>query len=88
MSECVYLHKAMLSVPIEGQFEQVLNARWLQRLGYGRYAPSLDDPTAITAFLDAVPSCEEALAPYHQDGNRDLLAALDELLDRAAAGLV
>lgn len=87
MSECVYLHKPMLAVPLQAQFEQVLNARWLQKLGYGRWAPSLDDPREIEAFLAAVPACEERLASYQQDGNRDLLAALDEQLDRAGAGL-
>jgi UDP-N-acetylglucosamine:LPS N-acetylglucosamine transferase len=87
MSECVYLHKPMLSVPLEAQFEQILNARWLQRLGYGRWAPSLDDPAPIEGFLDALPECEERLAEYHQDGNVELLGGIDEHLDRAAAGL-
>ena len=87
MSECVYLHKPMLSVPIRAQFEQILNARWLERLGYGRFAKDLRDPEVVHAFLDAVPACEEKLASYHQDGNTDLLAALDEQLDRAAAGV-
>src|SRR4051812_17973597 len=32
MSEAVYLHKPMLSIPVEGQFEQVLNARYLENL--------------------------------------------------------
>ncbi len=87
MSECVYLHKPMLSVPLESQFEQILNARWLQRLGYGRWATNLDDPAPIEAFLEAVPECEERLAEYQQDGNAELLAGIDEHLDRAAAGL-
>ena len=87
MSECVYLHKPMLSVPLEAQFEQILNARWLEKLGYGRWATSLDDPAPIEAFLEAVPGCEERLQEYQQDGNKELLAGIDEHLDRAAAGL-
>ncbi len=87
MSECVYLHKPMLSVPIEAQFEQVLNARWLERLGYGRWAKNLRDPKVVHDFLDAVPGCEEKLAGYTQEGNTELLAALDEQLDQAAAGI-
>lgn len=86
MSECVYLHKPMLSVPIRGQFEQVLNARWLERLGYGHACDEID-AAGVRRFLEAVPRCEEALASYSQDGNRDLLAALDQHLDRAAAGV-
>ena len=33
MGEAVYLHKPMLAVPIAKQFEQVMNARYLQKLG-------------------------------------------------------
>ena len=35
MGEAVYLHKPMLAVPLGGQFEQVLNARYLEAEGYG-----------------------------------------------------
>jgi uncharacterized protein (TIGR00661 family) len=87
MGEAVYLHKPMLSVPMGHQFEQVLNGRWLQRLGYGRCTPTLDDPAVIASFLEAVPDCERALQAHTQEGNRALLAALDGHLDRAAAGL-
>jgi uncharacterized protein (TIGR00661 family) len=87
MGEAVYFHKPMLTVPLEGHFEQTLNARWLEHLGYGKYARSIDDAAQVRAFLDAVPACAEKLASYSQDGNRELLGALDEQLDRAAAGL-
>ena len=68
--------------------KQTLNARWLQHLGYGQYAAEIGEAAQVRAFLDAVPACEERLAPYSQDGNRDLLGAIDEQLDRAAAGLL
>ena len=87
MGEAVYLHKPMLSVPVGRQFEQVLNARYLQREGYGRFAVSLDDPATVADFIAAIPECEEKLSKYSQDGNRDLLTAVDQQLDRAAAGL-
>ena len=80
MGEAVYLHKPMLAVPVEGQFEQVLNARYLERLGYGRWAKDLDDPRTVQDFVKALPSCEERLEGYGQDGNSELLAALDLLL--------
>jgi len=87
MGEAVYFHKPMLAVPLEKHFEQTLNARWLEQLGYGQYARSIDDAAQVRGFLDAVPACAEKLASYTQAGNRDLLGALDEHLDRAAAGL-
>lgn len=88
MGEAVYLRKPMLAVPLAGQFEQVLNARYLEREGYGRWAPSLEDPTVVRDFLAAIPACEERLARYSQDGNRLLLEELDRLLERAVAGLL
>lgn len=86
MSECVYLKKPTLSVPIGGHFEQILNGRYLEHEGYGRFATSLEAST-VRAFLEAVPQCEQALARVSQDGNEALFGALDEHLDRAAAGL-
>jgi uncharacterized protein (TIGR00661 family) len=88
MGEAVYLHKPMLAVPLGAQYEQVLNARYLQREGYGRFAATLEDPKAVHQFLDAIPSCEAKLASYAQDGNKLLLTALDGFLDRAEAGVL
>lgn len=87
MGEAVYLRKPMLALPLRGQFEQVLNARYLEREGFGRMANDLEDAAEVRAFLDVVPRCEEALAGYEQDGNRLLYATVDGLLDRAAAGV-
>ena len=83
LGEAIYLRKPTLSVPVGGQLEQVLNARWLERLGYGRGADALDD-AAIHGFLQAVPGCEEKLASYEQDGNERLYAELDRQLERLA----
>jgi uncharacterized protein (TIGR00661 family) len=88
MGEAVYLRKPMLAVPLGLQFEQLLNARYLQREGYGLAADTLDDEGVIRRFLDAIPRCEDRLASYHQDGNNDLFAALDGMLDKAAAKLL
>lgn len=82
MSECVYLHKPLLSVPVEGQFEQVLNARYLERLGYGLYARDLSGD-ALPRFLERLPACERALEGYGQEGNSVLFEALDRALEEA-----
>ena len=79
LSECVYLHKPALSIPVAGQFEQTLNARYLERLGYGAYAEA-PTPQAIGAFLERLPEHELALAGYAQNGNDEALAALREQL--------
>jgi uncharacterized protein (TIGR00661 family) len=88
MGECVYLHKPLLAVPLGKQFEQLMNARYLEREGYGRSSSDINDAAEVLAFLEKLPDYEARLATYAQDGNRELLAALDAQLDRAAAGLV
>jgi uncharacterized protein (TIGR00661 family) len=79
MSEAVYLHKPLLSVPVVGQFEQVLNALYLQELNYGRYAPKVTE-AALQEFLGSLKSCERSLSSYNQDRNHDSFAALHRLL--------
>ncbi len=85
MGEAVHLRVPMLSVPIAGQFEQELNARYLARLGYGAFAPELDR-AAVTRFLSNVDTYSAALARYPRQDNGMLHTALDELLERAASG--
>ena len=82
LGEAVYLRKPTLSVPVRGQLEQILNARWLDHLGYGRYAESLQDPAVAHRFLEAIPACEEKLAGYQQDGNERLYEAVDSLISQ------
>lgn len=82
MSEAVYLRKPLLSVPVVGQFEQVLNALYLQRMDFGRYAPRLTE-TALRDFLGSLKVCERSLQSYTQDGNRTALAAVRDVLAQA-----
>jgi uncharacterized protein (TIGR00661 family) len=86
MGEAVYLRKPMLAIPVKGQFEQVLNARYLQHLGYGMHAEQVD-LDVLQAFLKKIPSCEKALEKYQQDGNKALFDELNTVLDRVDAGL-
>jgi uncharacterized protein (TIGR00661 family) len=88
MGEAVFLHKPMLAVPLVHQFEQVMNARYLEREGFGRMATSLTDPAVVRDFVAAIPACEDKLAGYAQDDNALLFQKVDELLDRAAAGVL
>jgi uncharacterized protein (TIGR00661 family) len=84
MGEAVYLHRPMLAVPVRKQFEQVLNARYLEAEGYGLSADEISDER-LGEFVDRLPEFQRRLASYQQDGNRDLLGKLDEVLAAAAA---
>ena len=83
MSEAVYLRKPMLSVPIGGQFEQVLNALYLEKLNYGMHAKALDG-RVLGEFLERVDGCAKSLSGFKQEGNSELLQKLDSLLLEAA----
>ena len=85
MGEAVYLHRPMLTVPVQGQFEQVLNGRYLEQLGHGRCGDEIS-AELLGAFLERIPDYRASLAGYAQDGNKDLLAKLEEVLQRAASG--
>jgi uncharacterized protein (TIGR00661 family) len=85
MGEAVHLRVPLLSIPIVGQFEQELNARWLSELGYGMWADRFD-PAAVATFLDGVPKFAENLESYVPRDNSVLFGCVDELLARIGRG--
>jgi uncharacterized protein (TIGR00661 family) len=79
MGEAVHLRVPMLSVPIQGQYEQELNARYLQKLGYGTCS-SFVDGDVIASFLKDTAAMQHTLSQYEPRDNTMLFACLDELL--------
>lgn len=85
MSEAVALGVPLYSIPVKGQFEQELNARYLAELGYGAYAEDLDRQ-ALGEFLERAASMDARLAARPRMDNSMLFNAVDELVRRVAAG--
>jgi uncharacterized protein (TIGR00661 family) len=79
ISEALYLKKPFMAMPMEGQFEQQLNAFQLERLGYGKGVTDVA-PEAIGDFLYRLPEYAERLEDYEAGGNRAIKDKLDELL--------
>jgi uncharacterized protein (TIGR00661 family) len=79
MSEAVHLGVPMLSVPLEGHFEQELNGRYLAKLGYGRFSRKLD-AALLRDFLERTPEYAQALTDYPRQDNAYLFHCLEELL--------
>ena len=79
LSEALSLGKPVLSVPIPRQGEQQLNAAYLERLGLGQRAASLD-----AGVLERFLAHDWAPRPRLEAGNRAVFAKLDELLAAAA----
>jgi uncharacterized protein (TIGR00661 family) len=81
IGEAIYLGKPIFSVPVRNQYEQVLNARYLEQLGYGLEAPRIE-ADLLRLFLTEAPKYAARLAKHKQDGNRDLFTLVDRLLER------
>jgi UDP:flavonoid glycosyltransferase YjiC (YdhE family) len=84
LSEAVYLHKPIVSVPLHGQFEQVMNARYVERLGYGQCADEVGEET-LREFIERIAEFESALEGYQQEGNAHTLKTIAARADAAVA---
>src|SRR5262249_59429609 len=80
LTEALYLGKPYLAIPISHQFEQIFNAYWLQKQGYGRYWDQLNQER-VEAFLYNLPHYCEHLASYPRQGNGALFSKLEAVID-------
>jgi uncharacterized protein (TIGR00661 family) len=82
ISECLYLKKKMLVLPVAGQYEQIINAHYMEKLGLGVSAERLDEAT-LGRFLnkldEPMPSDERILWPDNERFFEILQDTLDKL---------
>jgi UDP:flavonoid glycosyltransferase YjiC (YdhE family) len=83
IGEAVYLQKPIFSVPVRNQYEQILNARYVEELGYGLSAKVIE-AELLRLFLAEAPKYASRVARHKQDGNRELYEVVDRLLERFA----
>jgi uncharacterized protein (TIGR00661 family) len=79
VTEALHLGKPYLAVPVLHQFEQIFNAYWLDKAGYGAYWEELNKER-IESFLYNLPHYREKLAQYPRQGNAAVLGKLDSLI--------
>jgi uncharacterized protein (TIGR00661 family) len=79
IGEALYLGKPVYSVPVQHQFEQLMNARYLEGLGYGLSADVVD-PDVLRLFLTENAKYAERVRKHAQDGNTILFSAVDDVL--------
>ena len=84
MTEAIYSGKPMLALPFEGQFEQILNANYLQKLGWGERSRGFSSQE-VGGFLSRTEIYRERLRGIVHDGNAELLASVDQWIGRWAA---
>ena len=66
LSECLYLRKKMLLLPVQGQYEQIVNARYAERFGVALNRRLLNAEVLLEYqdFLrDPIADCDEILWP-------------------------
>jgi uncharacterized protein (TIGR00661 family) len=81
VTEALHLGKPYLAVPVSHQFEQIFNAYWLEKSGYGAYWEELNKER-VESFLYNLPHYREALGQYPRQGNGALFGKLDDLIAR------
>jgi uncharacterized protein (TIGR00661 family) len=79
VTEALHLAKPYLAVPVSHQFEQIFNAYWLHKSGYGAYWDELNKER-VESFLYNLPQYRESLAGYPRQGNQALFRKLDRLI--------
>jgi uncharacterized protein (TIGR00661 family) len=84
ISECLYFRKKMLLLPLKGQYEQVLNAHYVKKLGLGTYDFSITEDSVSQLLKMAetdISSDPDILWP----DNEKYLAVLDEKIMQITA---
>jgi uncharacterized protein (TIGR00661 family) len=84
VTEALHLGKPYLAIPVQHQFEQVFNAYWVEKAGYGAYWDELNKER-VESFLYNLPRFLEKLAGYPRQGNGALFAKLDALIAELTA---
>jgi len=79
VTESLHLGKPYLALPVSHQFEQIFNAYWLEKSGYGASWEELNKER-IEAFLYNLPQYRDALARYPRPGNHALFEKLETLI--------
>ena len=85
VSEALHLGKPYLAVPVKHQFEQIFNAYYLGKMGYGAYWEKLTRER-VESFLQDLPGHCQKLALYPRHDNSALFAKLDELIAQFKGG--
>ncbi len=79
IGEALYLGKPYLACPVQAQFEQIFNAYYIDKLGYGKYVIKLEQP-AIENFLKNIAKYKQNLKKYPRQDNSEILKKVDQIV--------
>ena len=79
IGEALYLKKPILSVPVKRQFEQIINAFYLTKLGYGKYIKEINEKN-IEEFISNLDYYKNNLTKYISEDNSKIIKKINEIL--------
>jgi uncharacterized protein (TIGR00661 family) len=80
MSESLYLKKPYFAMPLKGQFEQMLNALFLKKAGFGDFSENPSEQN-IRNFINSTKTYEKKLSKYKTNSN-EAFSAMDKAIKR------
>lgn len=83
ITEALHLGKPYLALPVAGQFEQILNGYYLEKLGYGKFYDELNKER-IEAFLYNLGLYRKQLAKYKREDNTKIFKKVSALIKKYA----
>ncbi|MBS3144080.1 UDP-glucuronosyltransferase [Candidatus Woesearchaeota archaeon] len=81
MTEALHLRKPILSEPIQGQFEQIVNAYYVEKLGYGLHRDVVEKKDVLL-FLQHLPIYRNHLRAYKNKDMGVLFKTLDKTIKK------
>lgn len=75
ISESLYLKKPTFSIPANGNFEQLLNGFYVEKLGFGQYDEKINMPK-IKEFLNNLPQYQDRLKQIKKTNNKGIVNEL------------
>jgi uncharacterized protein (TIGR00661 family) len=79
ISEAISLHKPVLSIPINGTFEQILNGLQVKKLGYGEMCTELDKKMLLK-FIRNNDKYYQNLKKHQKENNNRTIHKIEELI--------
>lgn len=84
ISECLYYRKKILTLPILGQYEQMINAKYIQKLGIGMSALKLDTQT-LADYISFIQTPSGSSSDIIHPDNQKTFDILDDTISKILA---
>jgi uncharacterized protein (TIGR00661 family) len=81
IGEALHLQKPILSVPVKRQVEQIINAVYLERMGYGKCYKHTNKRN-IQEFLSNLNQYQKNVKKYKPQDNSKIIAHLNQILQK------